>query len=307
MDFQSILTALQHKTPIYRRQAAQILGMVQDVDVLESLAAAFKQEKDSLTRPIMKWAGQRLYQARQDGWTSMDVIFEMFALNRELSGLGYAEEERLLQQLQDKLDSDLLQIREQGTRGKLGWTLAAGLAGGIGGMTAGTIGSMMISSSHRSRSDLSDGSGERRQRIPPMAPTNANYDIWANRLTVASEPEQKIAAVREIAGFNNPLALIPIAELYYQGQDEQVKLVAEGSGKHLYWNMRYWELTQDGRIDAEFKRRAEEGEWETPQEHTTTTPAQPTSPTSSEMQRSSPEEIAKILAKAEEKRRRRRR
>ncbi|MBN1285266.1 MAG: HEAT repeat domain-containing protein [Anaerolineae bacterium] len=282
MNLNALVAALKSAQPAVRRNAARILGMVEETRALDAIRARYGAEADSATRPILAWAGKRLFEAQQRGYSTIDEIFRRFKLDRELEHLHEKDEAEALKRLQHKLD---MQTLSDQSSAKSGLVVGASIAFGIGMPTAGLVGSNL------GESDRVQGSTS---RVPPTCPSDANVAVWLQRLRQSDDALTRERAAVELRALNNPAALPDLANAFLDDPAPQVCELAEQAGKALYLGAIYWEMSQDGSIDEEFQRRADAAG----------RPASKKKPGSGSAPHS-PEDISALLRKAEASRSRR--
>jgi hypothetical protein len=260
MKFDVLLAGLDNPQPAVRLDVVRVLGMVDEVRALDALRARYAQETDPSVREAIGWAGKRLYQAQQAGYSTIAEIFRHFGVDREIESLPTDETEaELLRRMQSGFDRDLQQMQGRMMTRKAGMAAAAA----IGGMAVGgtMLGGMMLAGAMAPGAEVASSSlGERSmngtRRAPVTAPSNTPIDVWVRRLRESPKAEQREQAAIELAQMNNPKALPFLAAVFLADAVPQVRQSAQKFGKILYWNMIYWEMEQDGSLFQEMQRRA---------------------------------------------------
>lgn len=259
MRLEVLLSGLENPQPAVRLDVVRVLGMLDETRALEKLRERYPVETDADVRNAIAWAGKRLYQAQQAGYSTVAEVFRHFGVDREIETRPDAAEAEMMQKLQDSFDRDLRQMQTQAMKRKIGIAAAAALGGAAVGGT--TIGAMAFAGAMQPGADAaSSGLGLREQmgtrRAPAMAPASTPIDIWVKRLREAPSPDLRDQAALELAQLNNPKALPFLAAAFIADPAPKVQQAAQKYGKVLYWNMVYWEMEQDGSLAQEMEQRA---------------------------------------------------
>jgi len=259
MKLEILIGGLNNPQPAVRLDVVRVLGMLDEVRALDALRQRYQIETDPTVRSAIAWAGKRLYEAQQAGYSTLDEIFRHFGVDREIENMPDAEEAELMKKLQDGLDADLIRMQEQANRRQMGMATAAGIGVGlVGGVMAGgmafagamTPGALSASSNMGPRPQIG------MTRSPATAPSNADINIWVRRLRESPTPAQREQAAIELSQLNNPAALPFLAASFLSDESPKVRQAAQRFGKILYWGAIYWEMEQDGSLQAEINRRA---------------------------------------------------
>ena len=262
MRLEVLLGGLKNPQASVRLDVVRVLGMLDEVRALEALRAHYPAETDESVRKAIAWAGKRLYQAQQAGYSTIDEIFRYYGIDREIENTPDAAEEAMLKQMEYDLNRTLQQRQERANLKQAGLAAATGLGLGMvagssamgfsafsGGLSAGA--GAASSNLGSSRPEMN------RTRTPAVAPSNADISIWLRRLREGKAPDQREQAAIELAQLNNPAALPHLAVVFITDTAPKVRQVAQKFGKVLYWNAAYWEMEQDGSLAAEIKCRME--------------------------------------------------
>jgi hypothetical protein len=254
-----LLGGLENPQPAVRLDVVRVLGMLDETRALDALRRRYPVETDAAVRNAITWAGKRLYQAQQAGYSTINELFRYFNIDKEIENTPDEAEQELIDKLSDGLHRDLLDMQERGHRKKVGMAVAAGL----GGMMAGGMGTgltMMAGGLAAGADRVTSGMGERPQigvsRTPPTAPSNVEIAVWVRRLHEGATPEQREQAAIQLSELNNPKALPHLAAVFVGDDSPKVREVAQRFGKILYWRAVYWEMEQDGSLAEEMVRRA---------------------------------------------------
>lgn len=304
MILDDLLSGLTSSQPETRLDVVRVLGMLDETQALPRLRERYAVESDAHVREAITWAGKRLYQAQQAGYSTLDEIFRHFRIDAEIETASDETEDELLRRMQDRFDSDLRDMQQRAVRKRIGTALAAGLAGSAVGMSPlGTALHAMKPGAEAAGGNLG-GPDLSVKRTPATAPTNAEIDVWLKRLQSAPTPEQREQAVIELQQLNNPRALPALARVFVTGESPKVRQAAQQHGKILYWRAVYWAMTQDGSLAREMQRRAEALGKKLPR-------AVKDAPAAPDVQTAPPNDqqvdVGDILRKAEEARKKRKR
>lgn len=223
---QKLIQNLTHQRPEARKDAALILGMVQEVDAYAKLAQVFKRESEPAVKPAMQWAGRQLQAAIAQKHSTFQAIWQTYHIYREVSG----EQEQYVGMEQDQfafmLDQTHADIRmEQLMSGPLSSKKSATLS---------QVPSTFFDAPKR--------------RNTAVEPTKIEIRPHLRRLQDPS-PENRRKAALTLRDLNNPAALSALATATYQETVAAVRDAAQQAGKALYWGMIYWQLEQDGTIE----------------------------------------------------------
>ncbi|GIK66518.1 MAG: hypothetical protein BroJett018_43120 [Chloroflexota bacterium] len=310
MKLEVLLQGVNAPNPETRLNVVRVLGMVEETRALSVLGERFKVETDATVKQAIQWAGKKIHQASQSGYSTINEIFRFFGIDREIANLVDPREEELMRRMQASMDNALIKSQQDAASRRM--TTAAAL--GVGAtLIAGPLtgGMLMGTAMSGSASDIASSNmgGPRREelsskRTPPPIPSDVNITIWVRRLLEDPNRENRKNAAIELANFNNPLALPHLATALLNDMDPMVREAAERYGKVLYWKMIYWEMEQDGTLEQEFKVRAKAAGKDFA-EQAKLSETGPLSPSKSEpppMPQASHADIAQILAKAEAER-----
>ena len=315
MKLEVLVGGLENPQPAVRLDVVRVLGMLDETRALEALRRRYPVETDPVVRNAITWAGKRLYQAQQAGYSTVDELFRYFNIDKEIANTPDETEQGLMDKMADNLHRDLLDMQERGHKKKVGMAVAAGLGGMIvGGVTTGLT--MMAGGLAAGADHATPGMGERPQigssRTPPTAPSNTEITIWVHRLHEGATPEQREQAAIELSGLNNPKALPHLAAAFVGDDSPNVRQAAQRFGKILYWRAVYWEMEQDGSLAEEMVRRAAAvgKKIKPPRVDPANTPMTPAGelPAADAPQQTEPDvDVGEILRKAKQARRERKR
>ncbi len=317
MKLEVLLSGLNNPQPAVRLDVVRVLGMLDETRALEPLREQYKGETDPAVREAIAWAGKRLYQAVQAGYTTLDELFRYFRIDREIETMPDVSEEEMMRRMEQQFDTDMRDLKKKQGRRKAGLAIAAGLAGGAVGAGGGMRLMIDAMGPGADASSSRVGQGERAvQRTPATLPTNANIDIWVKRLQKAAKPEDRENAIIELQQLNNPRALPHLAQVFVSDEAPKVRQAVQRYGKILYWSAVYWDMEQSGALAEEMQRRAAElgkaikvkteGGTAAPGQMPAIPPGQNASATPNLPQATSQEaNVSEILRKAQEGRKRR--
>ncbi|MBN1562272.1 MAG: HEAT repeat domain-containing protein [Anaerolineae bacterium] len=252
MKLSVLLGGLHNPNPATRLDVVRVLGMLDETRALEPLRECYPNETDDSVRQAIAWAGKRLFQAYQAGYSTVDEIFQYFGIDREIENTPDEDEARLMQQMDYSLQRDLVDMREKGARGKVGWAIGVGAVAGVGaGLHA-----MMMQGAESASSAMADRPRIGTTRTPATAPTDADISIWLRRLHESDQEGTREQAIIQLTELNNPRALPHLAATFINDPSPQIRQAAQRFGKILYWRAVYWTMEQDGSMAAEIQRRA---------------------------------------------------
>lgn len=255
MKLTELLDGLAAPDAAARLQTARVVGMLDETAALDALAAAFRAENVSEVKNALAWAGRRLTDARQKGYTTLEAIWQQFHIDYDITGGPDAREDEVLRKMQHDLEMQM--IREQNNRAG---SIAAGAV--IGGALLGAPGMVWGASvgMGTGADALSSGLGERPQigqrRIPPTRPSDTDIRMTVRRLLEDPNPEKRRRAAIDLGSVSsNPAALPFLAQAFVEDIHQGVREAAGRAGKLIYWNAVYWQMEQDGSLAAEIARR----------------------------------------------------
>jgi hypothetical protein len=261
MRLEVLLGGLENPEATVRLDVVRVLGMLDETLALDKLRERYHAETDPAVKEAIAWAGKRLYQAQQAGYSTVDEVFRYFGVDREIENMPDATEAEMMKKLQDHLDRDLINMQQRAAKRKAGMAAAAALGGMMMGGTS--MGMMALSGAMQPGAETASSSMDVRpqigtRRAPAAAPSNAPIDVWAKRLRDAQMPDMREQAALELAQLNNPKALPFLAAAFVGDSAPKVRQAAQRHGKVLYWSTVYWEMEQDGSLAQEMARRAAE-------------------------------------------------
>jgi len=258
MKLEILISGLKNPQPAVRLDVVRVLGMLDEVLALEALRAHYQVETDPAVKQAVAWAGKRLYEAQQAGYSTLNEIFRHFNIDKEIENTPDEKEAELMKKMQQNFDADMARMKTNATTKQvglaavagLGTSLVAGSTAGLGAFGAGLVSGPSSSLDPRPQLGL--------QRTPATAPSQADITIWARRLRESAVPGQREQAAIELAQLNNPAALPHLAAAFVNDSAPQVRQAAQRFGKVLYWSMVYWEMEQDGSLAQEMSKRLAE-------------------------------------------------
>jgi hypothetical protein len=256
MNLQDLLEGLTNPDATTRRNTARVLGMLDETQALEALAAQYRVETASEVKAAVAWAGKRIHEAKTTGYSTLNAIFEYFHISYELDSQVDQHEAELLRKMQHEAEMQMLK-----ERGSKSGSVAAGML--IGGALMGAQGIMMgaMSGLTPGAEVLSSGMEERpqlgKQRTMPTRPGDSDIRMIVRRLQEDPSTEKRRRAAVDLGSIsNNPAALPYLAQAFVEDTSPTVKEAAQRAGKLIYWNAIYWEMEQSGAIAEEINRRA---------------------------------------------------
>lgn len=269
MDAQKFIRQLEESDPDRRRDAAHIIGMVDEVDALPALYRAVKVEPVPAVKQAMVWAGKRLQAAQSAEYTTLDAIWFHFHIDRDVFppeddrdepflGLDSHQVEMLSAQV--SYEAALQKVRNR-TK-----TFGAFALAGIPGAIMSTLGSSLSGSTaipHVLEASVGIPNAQRRRRAVPLEPTTTDIRSHVKRLLSEPIADKRRKAAMSLRDLNNPDALSSLALAFINDPDTTVSQTAHLAGKLIYWNAVYWKLEKEGFIAEEIRQRIETFEAET--------------------------------------------
>lgn len=310
MKLEALLQGVNAPNPETRLNVVRVLGMVEETRALGVLGERYKVETDATVKQAIQWAGKKIHQASQSGYSTINEIFRFFGIDREIANLVDPREEELMRRMQTSMDNAMIKSQQDTASRRM--TTAAALGVGAALIAGPLTGGMLMGSAMSgAASDIASSNmgGPRREelsnkRTPPPIPADVNITIWVKRLLEDPNRENRKNAAIELANFNNPLALPHLATALLNDMDPVVREAAERYGKVLYWKMIYWEMEQDGTLEQEFKARAKAvgKDFEEQAKISGTGPLSPSKSEPPPMPQADHADISQILARAEAER-----
>lgn len=238
-----LLDGLNNPAPAARMEMLRLLATLEETQALPALRNMVKSETDPNVLNTLKWAGSVIFQAQQNGYSTVAAIHKHFRHDLELSEAEKQEAEKLAT-LQRKLDAELMKERQDAAARTAGTTLAFGALGAmVGGASMGA--SIIMTGTSSMANNPDSGLAARptigAQAIPAQRPSEADISVWVRRLK-DPDPKNRKAALTELMGINNPAALPHIAAVFAADYDPQVKEAAQRAAKSIYFNWYQWEV-----------------------------------------------------------------
>lgn len=238
METLKIIQQLYHSEPGLRRQAALVIGTVEETAALAALEQRAREETDDNVKRVVMWAGKRVLQAEKTGYSTIDAIFDYFKIDREIKSGIDPEEAELLRHQTDVADG----VHSGGIFSdiKLGSTLTADA------LQTGHLGQRGMDK----KSQL---------RLPTVKPADTNIQLKVKQLMNSDDPRRQKNAALALREMNNPDALPYLALVFYRNENSELQEVFERSTKALYWNIKYYSMEQSGLLNLEIVKRRREG------------------------------------------------
>lgn len=250
MRLESLLAGLNSPHPAARLGAARVLGMVDETRALDAIRQRYRVETDPEVRDALAWAGKRLFEAQQAGYSSIDAICQRFGIDREIEHMEDPDEARLIERLQFDFDSEMLKRRDVSSRSGAVLGLASALASGS------TMGMLQPGAAAASSNLDPSRAVVSPKRTPPTLPTNADIQRWVKRLREDPNFANRRDAAHELRVLNNPAALPPLAVACTTDPDPSVREAAQRAGQLLYLGLVYYQMDRDGALEPIIAERA---------------------------------------------------
>src|SRR5688572_6631582 len=84
MQLRTLIDQLNNNNPEIRLETARIIGMLEEVKLIDPLAQAYKREPDGSVKVVIYWAGKRLQQAQAAGYDTFAEIWRYFQIDRDM-------------------------------------------------------------------------------------------------------------------------------------------------------------------------------------------------------------------------------
>lgn len=234
METLELIQKLYNPESGIRRQAALIVGMVQETAALAALEQRLREESDSNIKQVVMWAGKRVQHAQKNNFSTIDAIFEQFGIDRELaSGI-------------DPEEIELLRHQSYSNSGES----HAGVFGDI------RLGSTMTADQIKTgRLGARSADKKAMLRLPSMQPTNTDVSLKIKQVMNGDNPKRQKNAAIALREINNPEALPYLALMFHRNENPDIQDIIERSGKLLYWNINYAAMERNGRLKLEIAKR----------------------------------------------------
>jgi len=235
MESLQLIQQLYHPEAGMRRQAALVIGTVEETGALVALQQRAREETDENIRKVVRWAGKRVQQAEANGFSTIDAIFDYFKIDREIQSGIDPEEAELLRHHSD-------------------------VAGGISQSSVFSFGSMLtadeIKTGHLGQRNLDK---KAMLRLPALQPSDTDIQMKIKQLTNSTDPRRQKNAALALREINNPDALPYLALVFYRNENPQNQDIVEKSTKALYWSVNYYAMDSKGLLNLEIAKRRREG------------------------------------------------
>jgi len=235
METLQLIQQLYHAEAGIRRQAALIIGTVEETGALMALQQRAREETDDNIRKVVMWAEKRVQQAEKHGFSTIDAIFDYFKIDREIQSGIDPEEAEFLRHHSD-------------------------VAGSITSNTVFTFGSMLTADEIKT-GRLGQRKTDKKSllRLPPVQPTDTNIQLKIKQLMNGKDTRRQKNAALALKEINNPSALPYLALVYYRNDNPEIQDMIERATKILYWNINYYAMDTNGRLKLEIAKRRREG------------------------------------------------
>ncbi len=240
-----LLNGLNNPDPAARIEALRVLATLEETQALPACRALIKTETNPDVVNTLKWAGNLIWQAQQNGYSTETGLRKYFRHDL-IPTEDEQREAAKLAQIQQRMEIERIKDQQNAPMRQLGTTLAAGAFGMmLGGPATGA--SMMMMSAMSTLNNPSSGLEPRptigTQAIQPQRPSDMDISVWVRRLKDSNAEARKKVLI-ELAHLNNPAALSAIGAVFALDPDPQVKESAQRAAKIIYYNWVQWEIEQ---------------------------------------------------------------
>ncbi|MGB7339841.1 MAG: hypothetical protein WBC91_13180 [Phototrophicaceae bacterium] len=244
MNFEQLITLLNHPKPRARLVAIHTIDLVDEVRALDAISARVPIETERILDDTLKTVGRRLMSLKKEGYDTITALCEHFDVYNEI--LSYADDtefsriQKMVQQTADKRKNDDFNNRMVNMASMAIASRAMGV-GGVMGVSTNTSG--ILSDVTQSK----DSIRRQKKRARPMIPTETDISRWIHLLK-SDDAEQRQQALIQLHSAHNPNGLQYMAYTYYQDDNPKVRETAKRLGRSLYWNQLYYDLEKSGEI-----------------------------------------------------------
>jgi hypothetical protein len=255
MRLQQLLDGLRASEAETRLRSAQILGTLDEVAALETLAAQANVETDAKVKETIYWAGKRIFEAKKSGYSTLEAIIQHFHIDYAFAAPVAVEgEDENMRRIKHEMQMRALKDEEESAQ--------RNAANKLMGSTMFSLPGLMMSrptmpqAGDKVSASFDLHMSAKKSRTLPTKPSEANINILVHRLfNDASNDKRASAAVDLAAVVNNPAALPHLAQAFIKDYALPVREAAQRSAKLIYWNAIYWDMEQDGSMAAEIEKR----------------------------------------------------
>src|SRR5688572_25573878 len=92
MQLRTLIDQLNNNDVEKRIDAARIIGMLDEVKLIDPLAQSYKREPDGSVKVVIYWAGKRLQQAQAAGYDTFAELWKYFQIDRDMPQSAADEE-----------------------------------------------------------------------------------------------------------------------------------------------------------------------------------------------------------------------
>jgi HEAT repeat protein len=253
MNLQQLLDGLRANDPETRLRSAQIIGTLDEVAALETLAAQANAENDARVKEAIYWAGKRVFAAKQSGYSTLEAIIQYFHIDYEFAAPASVDDANMLR-LKHEMEMRALKDEEASARRQAATKLMAGTFLTLPGLMMSRP--MIPQSGDNLNASFDKHLNAKKSRAMPTKPSDGAIKILVNRLLNDANNDKRASAAVDLAAVvNNPAALPFLAHTFIKDYTVQVREAAQRSAKLIYWNAIYWEMEQNGTMAAEIEKR----------------------------------------------------
>lgn len=258
MNFQQVLQGLDSADARERHKTLGIIATVDEVRVLEPLQQLYHNEPETRVKDMAGRVGKRLNTLKQNGFDTIPAICEHFQVYKEV--FYHATSEQLKQVEEITADA---QRGQRNSKNEENFNDQAVMAASVM-LTSRVFGATAALSAVSPSVDLTSSLSSSvehlardSKRIPPTRPSNQDLTLWLGRLK-DSTGETREQLIIQLNNIGNPAAIPVLAQIHMTDTDEKCKTLSKKFARLLYWQLLYWEMTQDGTIEQLMKTLAAE-------------------------------------------------
>lgn len=233
MNLQQLLNGLRASEPETRLQSAQILGTLDEVAALESLAAQANAETDAKVKEAIYWAGKRVFEAKKSGYTTLEAIIQYFHIEYEFAAPSTSGNDANLQRMKTEMEMRALREEEASARKQAASKLMAGTFFTLPGLMLNRP--IMPQAVQNLDASFDKHVSAKKSRTMPTKPADGEIKILVNRLFNEASNDKRVGAAVDLAAVvNNPAALPYLAQAFIKDYALQVREAAQRSAKLIY-------------------------------------------------------------------------
>jgi hypothetical protein len=111
MRAKDLAKGLSSSNPTIRRTTAQVIGLLDEVDVLPELSQAYQQETDATVKQALMWAGKRLNEAKANGYDTVQQLIIYSGMQTAVNRMPSEQDAREWQLTGQMTMTDIVNLR----------------------------------------------------------------------------------------------------------------------------------------------------------------------------------------------------